>query len=652
MVHVILLCAMIVGDDGKSGRATPVDRSVYESAQSKAGKDAAAHLRLALWCEQHGLSAERVKHLALAIAYDPSSVLARGLAGLVSYQGKWQAAEEVERATTGDQPGGELIREYLERRAQAPQTADGQLKLAAWCAEHGLKNQALAHYTEVTRIDPSVESAWKHLGYTKKQNHWVKPDDATAAKLEAERQKRADQHWKPRLEKLRGWLESPSSTRREQARAGLAEVTDPRAVPMVMKVLATGGEGLQLAAAQVLSQIQGPAASLWLAALAIDSPSNAVRSRAADLLSRRDARDVIAWLIARLHRPYKYQIKPAQGPGSTAALLVDGEQFDVRRLYRIPGIDDRLAPPTPLVLRNMVQESGNALFLKPEALPFTQELGGYLAARQQVVIAAAEQAVLQRQLATQQTLDDDIRLLDDVNAQITETNDQVLPLLQTLTGQDYGANPPAWQNWWADQLGVVVDSSSSSEKPTYTDQVALPDIAIPQTTIVAVTHSCFAAGTMVHAIGGLRPIESLEVGDLVLSQNTTTGELAFQPVVTVHKSKPNATFKITVDQDSIVATGIHRFWKLGSGWTMARDLKAGDRLRKLGGVVAIASIESDATQPVYNLDVAQNRNFCVGKPGLLVHDFSFVQPVLAPFDAQGEPADGTPASALLRARQR
>ena len=36
--------------------------------------------------------------------------------------------------------------------------------------------------------------------------------------------------------------------------------------------------------------------------------------------------------------------------------------------------------------------------------------------------------------------------------------------------------------------------------------------------------------------------------------------------------------------ETIVATGIHRFWKAGKGWTMARDLKAGDRLRMIGGV--------------------------------------------------------------------
>ena len=46
------------------------------------------------------------------------------------------------------------------------------------------------------------------------------------------------------------------------------------------------------------------------------------------------------------------------------------------------------------------------------------------------------------------------------------------------------------------------------------------------------------------------------------------------------------------------------------------------------------SVEPDKLQPVFNLDVAENRNFFVGKQGCLVYDFSIVQPVLAPFDRE------------------
>ena len=65
--------------------------------------------------------------------------------------------------------------------ALAPHKVDAQLKLAAWCTEKGLKDQALAHYSEVTRLDPSRETAWKHLGYKKQGNRWVKPEDAVGA---------------------------------------------------------------------------------------------------------------------------------------------------------------------------------------------------------------------------------------------------------------------------------------------------------------------------------------------------------------------------------------------------------------------------------------------------------------------------------------
>ena len=119
-----------------------------------------------------------------------------------------------------------------------------------------------------------------------------------------------------------------------------------------------------------------------------------------------------------------------------------------------------------------------------------------------------------------------------------------------------------------------------------------------------------------------------------------------------HLTIPSTTLRIGIDGETIVATGIHRFWKPGKGWTMARDLKAGDRLRMIGGIVEIASIETDKTQPVYNLDVAENRDFFVGTKGLLVHDFSFVQPVPAALrpSPRSRRAVGPTSSVSLTAR--
>ena len=137
----------------------------------------------------------------------------------------------------------------------------------------GSRSKRIAHYSAVTRIDPSREAAWKHLGYKKQGDRWVKPEEVAAAKQEAAHQKLADKHWKTKLEKLRDGLESKDASKRAKAEQGLAEVTDPRAVPMIWALFVRGGERQQIAAVQMLGQIDGPSASNGLAVLAVFSPS-------------------------------------------------------------------------------------------------------------------------------------------------------------------------------------------------------------------------------------------------------------------------------------------------------------------------------------------------------------------------------------------
>jgi hypothetical protein len=132
----------------------------------------------------------------------------------------------------------------------------------------------------------------------------------------------------------------------------------------------------------------------------------------------------------------------------------------------------------------------------------------------------------------------------------------------------------------------------------------------------------------------LRPIESLAVGDVVLSREPATGRLVYAPVTTAHHNPPALTLRIEFEEgDAIVATPIHRFWKAGTGWVMARALKPGDTLRRLGGVSRIDRITCDCIRPVFNLNVAGSRTFLVGEAGLLVHDHTLVEPVKQAFDA-------------------
>jgi hypothetical protein len=143
---------------------------------------------------------------------------------------------------------------------------------------------------------------------------------------------------------------------------------------------------------------------------------------------------------------------------------------------------------------------------------------------------------------------------------------------------------------------------------------------------------CFAAGTPVETLTGPRAIESVQIGDQVLSQDPGSGALSYQSVIAAVHNKPAALLKIELGHDVIQATGIHRFWQPGRGWVMARDLKPGDSLRALGGVVEVKSVTQGQVEPVYNLKLMQGQSFFVGQQALLVHDNSAVEPVPQPFD--------------------
>jgi hypothetical protein len=639
MFHATLLCVAILGDGGKPAEPTQATQAAYETAQANAGKTAAAQIQLALWCEAHGLNAERIKHLNEAISRDSSNLLARGLLGLVAFQGKWAKPEQVEQGIQRDPEFQAAYHEYLARRVRIPQKdADAQLRLAAWCLEKGLNDEAMVHYYAVTRIDPSRDIAWLRLGYKKHKDRWVKPEDLAAQKLESERQKRADTIWKPRLEKLRDAMESTVETRRLKAERELYQITDPRAVPMIWKTFASGSESTQLLAVELLAQIDGPTASFYLVRLALEKPSPEVRTRACRALAHRDPRDVIGLLISLIHKPLRYEVKRGTGAGSVGVLLIEGEKFDLNRFYRMPTIDARLSPPTAIWLESN-QFVGPKFTAAPaqaaQLFSITNGIQRGLAYQAGVLNLQAMEETQSRIDRLDRTLDSDIQTVEAVNAQIKQTNETALPLLETLTGQKLGADPEPWNKWWADQLGLVVDDRYSQPRSSRYDTVEEPDVQVELPVVavrVELSHSCFGAGTLIRTMNGLRAIESIREGDRVLAQDTATGALAFKSVLATHRNGPAETFRIAIDGESIVTTGIHRFWKAGNGWTMARDLKPGDHLRMLDGIVTIQSVTSDAKQIVYNLTVAENRTFLVGTAGLLVHDFSFVQPVSEPFD--------------------
>ncbi len=714
MLSVVLMAVgSIVGLVDTPPQADPAE---YARLKAVTPRDAESQVKLALWCEAHGLESERVRHLAIAVLSDPSNALARGLMGLVEVQGKWKRPDDVAKSIKNDTAHADLIAEYNGKRVKTPLAVLPQFKLALWCEEKGLKDEARAHLATVVRLDPNHADAWKKLGYKKVNNRWITDAQATAMKSEKDSQDKADKHWRPRLEKLRDSFAGKGN--HEQAEQELREITDPRAVPAIWSVFVTKNTKHHPRAVQLLGQIDAIEASRALATLSIFAPSDDVRRRATETLRRRDPREYADILIGLMREKIKYEVKHVGGPGSPGELYIAGKKQNVKRVYAppaapnvavLPGdtmqldanglpvlvhhryFDTLVGNPTPVNWNNRDSNSASSL-IDPKALSQQadqiraklpvglnvnngqlMQISGMLDPRWQALLATPPIAInatpglrastsqyeivndfqvgvpvgqmaaeAQRvAMSAEQQLSADVRTLDNQNTVIGEWNDRITAVLVTATGANIKPDADAWKTWFVDQLGFRYNMSTPDEVPTVYDDVPLVDQAraIPlqfdqqSTAFQIFRHSCFGKGTLVQTDSGPRAIETLQAGDQVLSQNTKTGKLGYQPIVMIHHNPPSTTCQVKLGDKSVVTSLTHRFWKAGHGWVMARDLQVGDPIRTLGGVARITAIENDKVQPVFNLDIAENADFFVGDLAVLVHDNTLPDLKQPAFDA-------------------
>ena len=166
-------------------------------------------------------------------------------------------------------------------------------------------------------LDPSREASWRHLGYVKRDGRWTSPEQAAADAKDDREQRQANRRWEPLLRKWKGWL-AGSPARRAEAEELLATVTDPRAVPAILKVFPIGGsEADQSRLVGWLGRIDDPRSSRALAEIAVSTASPTVRMEAIAILKGRPRRDYASGLVERIRGKIEYAIRPVEGPGST-----------------------------------------------------------------------------------------------------------------------------------------------------------------------------------------------------------------------------------------------------------------------------------------------------------------------------------------------
>ena len=135
---------------------------------------------------------------------------------------------------------------------------------------------------------------------------------------------------------------------------------------------------------------------------------------------------------------------------------------------------------------------------------------------------------------------------------------------------------------------------------------------------------CFLAGTLIHTINGLKPIESITTKDKVYCYNEIEQKLTEQQVSKTFSNFAVKYLEITTNKQTIEVTGQHLFYQKGSAtWIKAYQLKTGMHLYN----PVTDSLEKITNKKIrenkvttYNFEVPTHHNYLVGKTGILAHN--------------------------------
>ena len=133
---------------------------------------------------------------------------------------------------------------------------------------------------------------------------------------------------------------------------------------------------------------------------------------------------------------------------------------------------------------------------------------------------------------------------------------------------------------------------------------------------------CFIAGTMVMTNQGLKAIEEIQKGDLVLSYNSNLGIYDYKDVVDLYVNKTDKLCHIKTENDEIVCTPNHSILT-HNGWKQAKEITTDDYIVSHDQNVRVISTKIEYLNefiPVYNLNVLGYHTYVIGKDLVVVHN--------------------------------
>jgi len=586
-----------------------------QPAQSAGAAASAEELvAAALRAEIAGDNLVRDELLRKALEQDAQCAPARWQSEYVKVNDEWVSLEETERRWSAD----ERFAEYTRLRDRCAGTAAGELALAKWCQARDLEIPARFHWLGVLRFQPQHQQALKILGMrwhdgkllTHEQIAEALQEEAASNRAHRIRREQSREEAERRQEQrdalVDGWLKAvvqggpdigqsmrDALDRAGKGTGGLDSTIRDRCTQSRRRDEKDALLALSMKWIEIVDAWDDDWATRCLAANAIDHPFSDVRTFAADALRKRPQGEYVPGLVERIRFPLEASFFVEPYPR--------GVSYVVRYYREGPDVD------TVDTVSRSRYSRGNPGALKPNQATRAQ-------AFPRTVIAKAYRDAAEEQRAIRRR-----------NAPIIERNRRIQHALARATGHD--RELPYWRQWHDDY-----EQSRSDRLYDYYEMEKPHEEGSRQTKPV-VRHyhdrteyvSCFPRGTEVSTLTGFVPIEQIQLGDFVLSQDPDSGELAYKPVLEITTRSPAPMINIGLGSETITATRGHPFWVPDEGWKMAKEIEVGSAIHSTSGAVLVDGLEQTPEPKPWhdlplNLVVADFHTYFVGRQRVLVHD--------------------------------
>lgn len=563
----------------------------------------------------------------------------RWQAGEIEINNRWQKLSELEQ----NQPSKEMQR-YLAERGDNPLDEEGHRRLAKWCLGNNLPEQAKAHWFGVLEADFSDAEARQALRFTQIDGRWFSEQEVASTNENALENVKALRSWLPKIRDIVAGIESNDTSKRLKSIQQLKALKDPKAVKALQFAAERSDAQTALHLLNAIKRFRTKDACMALASIAVATPSSELGQEAASALARFPKEMYVPALLDFMSTERDLRRNLVTEPNGDLVLqLLEVREMkshvETAQLDKVLKINNA----------NAALSEANLNFAS--RAPVTTDNETLIAASENVVANAVTRNEALRDAEAQQAR------LNRENEATRQLQRNVCTVLRSATGEKLDDSPKQWWNWWdleqeilsVGNKEILKNYNRNFQSLVYSvdpERVRVFQVtgsreneAIPEEPVVGAgtapnfirpgfaninpgaRYDCLIAGTLIQTETGMRPIESIRIGDNVVSQNIKTGEIALKPVLRTAQRPPSITCKIVLVSDEKIQTTLgHHWWVVGSGWTKTKDLETGMHIRTASGSAEIAKLEDAEEAVTYNISVADHHSFFVGRERLLSFD--------------------------------